>query len=189
MARTKNYNRADIIKVITQVFIEKGYESTSMADLMDKTGLNKKSLYNEFGNKEAMFEIILADFIAGQRAGIQPIFTRQPLGLKNIRDFFSYLDNRFADKGCLLTLSLNESACISERSLEMINQSIQGLEAGLRDNLSVLFDTARANSFARSLLAVMLGIATLTRSAELRANNLNAVHDLLNFIEASSEAG
>ncbi|MCU4676641.1 TetR/AcrR family transcriptional regulator [Catenovulum sp. 2E275] len=188
MARNKNYNRADVIEQLTQVFIEKGYESTSMADLMDKTGLNKKSLYNEFGNKEAMFETILTNFIAGQRASIQTIFTQQPLGITNIRNFFSYLDTSFADKGCLLTLSLNESACISGQSLEMINQSMKGLEAGLLDNLSPLLKTDRAKSFARSLLTIMLGIATLTRSAELRANNLQAVNDLLDFIEASAKA-
>ena len=38
-----------------EAFWEKGYEATSMADLTAATGLHKASLYNAFGDKEAIY--------------------------------------------------------------------------------------------------------------------------------------
>ena len=44
------------------VFWEKGYEATSMQDLVDATGLLKGSLYGAFGGKQALYMIALAHY-------------------------------------------------------------------------------------------------------------------------------
>ena len=184
MARNKNYDRQAVIEQVTQVFLAKGYESTSMADLMESTGLNKKSLYNEFGNKEAMFIVILAAFIEKERNCMVPIFTQQPLGIGNVRAFFQHIFTEFTDTGCLLTLSINEATCIPEQALDMVNQSFLGLEKGLTANLAAcLADSSQAEMFARNMLSLMLGYASLTRSPTLRENNKKQLNGLLDFIE------
>ncbi|EWH09761.1 transcriptional regulator [Catenovulum agarivorans DS-2] len=187
MARSKNYDRQAVIEQITKVFLAKGYESTSMADLMLCTGLNKKSLYNEFGNKQAMFIVILASFIEKERSCVAPIFTREPLGLANIRAFYQHILNEFSETGCLLTLSINEASCIPEQALEMVNQSFLGLEQGIAANLAAcLGDSKQTEMFARNMLSLMLGYASLTRSPALRLNNEQQLNALLDFIEQNA---
>lgn len=44
------------------VFWIKGYESTSLQDLLQATGLSKSSLYQTFGNKHALFERCLTHY-------------------------------------------------------------------------------------------------------------------------------
>lgn len=48
-------------------FWAKGYESTSMADLMAVTGLHKGSLYQAFGDKHSLFVQSLQRYLDGMR--------------------------------------------------------------------------------------------------------------------------
>jgi len=45
-----------------RVFWQKGYEATSIQDLVDATGLLKGSLYGAFGDKQALYMIALAHY-------------------------------------------------------------------------------------------------------------------------------
>ena len=47
-----------------QMFLQKGYGSTSLSDLEAATGLGRRSLYNSFGDKRTVFLTALADFRA-----------------------------------------------------------------------------------------------------------------------------
>ena len=52
-----------------QLFWRKGYENTSLPDLLDAMQLSKSSLYQAFGSKQALFERCMTrygDFMIGQ---------------------------------------------------------------------------------------------------------------------------
>ena len=55
MARPKEFNPDDAIEKAMQVFWHKGYESTSMEDLLIAMDLNRGSLYDTFGDKRQLF--------------------------------------------------------------------------------------------------------------------------------------
>lgn len=55
MPRVEDFNRADVIEKAKQVFWQKGYEATSMQDLVDAMGLNRSSIYNSFGGKMDLY--------------------------------------------------------------------------------------------------------------------------------------
>ncbi|XKM14573.1 TetR/AcrR family transcriptional regulator [Orbaceae bacterium ac157xtp] len=48
-----------LLKVATQVFLEKGYEATSLDDIISQAGGSKRSIYTEFGGKEELFHTIV----------------------------------------------------------------------------------------------------------------------------------
>jgi AcrR family transcriptional regulator len=50
-----------------ELFWRKGYEGTSLSDLTDTLGITRPSLYAAFGNKEALFRVVLDRY--GARAG------------------------------------------------------------------------------------------------------------------------
>ena len=49
MGRKKKYNSNEVIEAITSVFLQYGYEATSLDTLVKATGLLRGSLYSEFG--------------------------------------------------------------------------------------------------------------------------------------------
>ncbi len=51
----KSFDTNDAIKKASNVFWAKGYEATSLADLLKVIGINKGSFYNAFGSKKALF--------------------------------------------------------------------------------------------------------------------------------------
>ncbi|KRL61844.1 TetR/AcrR family transcriptional regulator [Lactobacillus psittaci] len=59
MGRKKKYNSNEVIEAITSVFLQYGYEATSLDDLVKATGLLRGSLYSEFGSKRGMFLAVL----------------------------------------------------------------------------------------------------------------------------------
>lgn len=52
---TKNDKRQAIIHAASEAFLENGYQNTSMETISNKAGVAKQTLYNYFGNKDALF--------------------------------------------------------------------------------------------------------------------------------------
>ena len=55
MARTPEFDREQVLDAALQAFWRKGYEATTLPDLLQATGLARQSLYNTFGDKRALF--------------------------------------------------------------------------------------------------------------------------------------
>ncbi|MEZ5865119.1 MAG: helix-turn-helix domain-containing protein [Geminicoccaceae bacterium] len=55
MAGTRQFDESQVLDAMMRVFWEKGFEGTSIDDLVRATGLQRGSLYNAFGDKAAMF--------------------------------------------------------------------------------------------------------------------------------------
>ena len=64
MGRKKNYNRDDLIAKAMEIFRDHGFASTSTQMLVEGLGVNRYSLYAEFGSKQALFDEALARYDA-----------------------------------------------------------------------------------------------------------------------------
>ena len=53
--RPRTFDRDEALKKAMYVFWDKGYEGTSMADLIESIGMKAPSIYAAFGNKDALF--------------------------------------------------------------------------------------------------------------------------------------
>jgi TetR/AcrR family transcriptional regulator len=60
---TVRSRREEILDEATQLFAERGYEGTSMADLAERVGLRKASLFHHFASKEVLYAAVLARLI------------------------------------------------------------------------------------------------------------------------------
>ena len=60
MARNKHPEEtaARILSAAARLFLEKGYDRTSLQDIIQQTGLSKGAIYHHFSSKEAIFEAI-----------------------------------------------------------------------------------------------------------------------------------
>jgi TetR/AcrR family transcriptional repressor of mexJK operon len=56
-------SRAAVVDAARILFMEQGYAGTTMDDIARRAGLTKRTLYNNYVDKEALFRLIVADVI------------------------------------------------------------------------------------------------------------------------------
>ena len=60
MGRVQTFETATAVAAARDLFWDRGYEATSVADLEDATGVQRSSLYHAFGSKRGLFDAVLA---------------------------------------------------------------------------------------------------------------------------------
>ena len=73
MARTREFNYDEALESATRLFWEKGYEATSIQDLVAATGVNRASLYETFGDKRELFRKALERFRCAQEKSFEQL--------------------------------------------------------------------------------------------------------------------
>jgi TetR/AcrR family transcriptional repressor of nem operon len=56
IGRPLQFDPEKVLALAMETFWTKGFEKTSLQDLLDATGLSKSSLYNAFGDKDELFQ-------------------------------------------------------------------------------------------------------------------------------------
>lgn len=112
--RPLEFNPDVALNAAMDLFWRKGYENTTMQDLLDTMQLSKSSLYQAFGSKQALFERCMTrygDFMIGQ---LRAALDDAPSGVAFIRQFLeSVLDEARGTceaRGCLVLNTANEFA-------------------------------------------------------------------------------
>jgi TetR/AcrR family transcriptional repressor of nem operon len=113
LPRTRGYARDTVLAAAKDVFWESGYEGTVLSELEVRTGLNRSSLYLEFGSKQELFSAALDLYYAEV---VDPLLTALEEGadLSAIETFLTsvegiILEEREGDRrGCLLVNSIAE---------------------------------------------------------------------------------
>jgi AcrR family transcriptional regulator len=118
MARPREYIRADVLEAATALFWERGYEATSMNALVEKTGLNKQSMYSEFVDKEGLFLACIDHYQDGIGEETVRLLTKAPIGVANIQEFLEQRVHYAATsdcKGCLVVSTASNNKTIGPR--------------------------------------------------------------------------
>ncbi len=71
MARPREFDVDEALQAAMEAFWERGFEATSLADLMEATGLQKGSIYKAFGSKHELFTQALARYLDDVYAKMQ----------------------------------------------------------------------------------------------------------------------
>ncbi|GAA3854140.1 TetR/AcrR family transcriptional regulator [Saccharothrix violaceirubra] len=70
MGRRKEFDPDEVCAIAVEVFRDHGYEGTSVADLVDRLGVAKASLYSTFGSKHDLYLAALDRYVADTDATI-----------------------------------------------------------------------------------------------------------------------
>ncbi|WP_394750844.1 TetR/AcrR family transcriptional regulator [Spongiimicrobium salis] len=112
MGRPKKYNREEVLQKAVHVFWEHGYENTSVRMLEERLGINQKSLYAEFSNKERLFLEVLKHYQLFHGKNILAPLLQSEGNLEDIRTFFNdFVKNAKSGtlpNGCLLANTMME---------------------------------------------------------------------------------
>ncbi len=135
MARTIEFNKADILDQVTDHFWEFGYSNTSMSSIVERTGIQKTSLYRTFGNKEDLFQQSLKNYFH-KRSSINKS------GLSYIRSFLEKLlfesKGKGLKKGCLIMNSVLELSSLKDsKSLKLANSLWEQIRLHLKEQVEI----------------------------------------------------
>ena len=129
MSRPREYKKEDVLEAATNVFWKKGFNSTSMNDLVEATGLNKHSMYGEFKSKEGLFLACIDNYVNKSTKSIADILAEKPLGIRNIKAFFEnrieYASSGECD-GCLLVNTAVEGKTLNDKLNKIVNNNLHG---------------------------------------------------------------
>jgi TetR/AcrR family transcriptional regulator, transcriptional repressor for nem operon len=68
MGRPRSFDETAAVSQAAALFAERGYEGTSVDDLVRALGVHRGSLYSTFGSKRALYLRVLREHVAGLRA-------------------------------------------------------------------------------------------------------------------------
>ena len=186
MARTKEYDRDDVLNKAVDLFWRQGYKASSIADVVQATGLNTASMYKEFGDKDGLFEEALEHYrrhIIGPRT---QILTDQP-NLEGVEAFLESVVNGAASgkyKGCLMMNHLAQKHSVSRRAARQIGEFCGEMEA----LLAVALENAQSEgdipadkdpaALASFIMCSVHGLVLYGRHADKKS----AIPDLYNVI-------
>jgi TetR/AcrR family transcriptional repressor of nem operon len=151
------------------LFWSKGYEATGLAELCDHMGVGRQSLYNCFGDKEALFQSALQRYA---RTELQPLIEllRGPgSGLANVHrvlDMWAARAEERCRKGCLLANSIAEFGMREPKLAKTLRVLLRSMEDAFRDALERAAAAGELpagqdpRSLARLLTAIGQGLST-----------------------------
>ncbi|MES2240649.1 MAG: TetR/AcrR family transcriptional regulator [Bacteroidota bacterium] len=103
MARCVEFNEVEKIEKAMNVFWEKGYNATSMQDLVDAMQINRSSLYNTIGDKHQLFMKCICNYFDNAMCELKEKVAKQTSAkealIKVITDKADWIVS--CDKGCL----------------------------------------------------------------------------------------
>ncbi len=168
MARPRAFDETDVIEKLMLVFWEKGYEATSMQDLVKASGLLKGSLYGAFGDKHALYMAALKHYDRTRiQAGIDMLNGEGSARQKIARLFDGVIESTkrgiFAG-GCLLCNASLEMAAVDRQVKSEVKTTIRRLKVAIMDALMQQMDNEeRAASLAAFVVSAYFGVRVLAK--------------------------
>lgn len=132
MPRTRAFDEDRALWSAVLEFWRRGYQSTSMQNLVDAMGVERGSLYATFGGKEELFRRAVERYAAYQ-------LERLPPGIGGAGLLRAWFDNNLEDaasrarpNGCLLIHMASESPALPRKLRAYVTRHLEQLESFFR---------------------------------------------------------
>jgi len=139
MARSKAFNEEEVLDKAVAVFWAKGYEATSMQDLVEAMGIQRGSLYATFGSKQQLFLQSLERYGKVVVKQFLDILESKSSAIESIELFFAQLVDHLLTAGplrsCLVTNSAIERGLRDKATKQQVLHLLNALEKGFYKTL------------------------------------------------------
>ncbi|MEM7337804.1 MAG: TetR/AcrR family transcriptional regulator [Actinomycetota bacterium] len=174
MSGVKQYDRTELLDRAVEVFWRQGYTDTSTAELVEALGVNRKSMYAEFGSKLELFAAALERYNEHHLSVLMAPLETPDAGVDTIRRAFSAYGviaggDRWG-RGCLLCNTAVERAALDPEIEPYVSAYLDRLTTAFRDALESgvsagdLAASADLDSLAAYFTAAMIGVIACTRA-------------------------
>ena len=175
MPRKKEFDVDAVLNKAMEAFWNRGYEATSLNDLLDCMQIPRASLYNAFGNKHTLFLNALRRYdVVCRRADVAKRVNvpspRQAI-LSLFRDRVTTVVKHGARNGCLLINTALELSPHDEEVAEFVRGAFTHMEQQFFRNMiekgqamGEITKSVVPATTARALLSLFIGLIVLSRS-------------------------
>ncbi|PWS33072.1 TetR/AcrR family transcriptional regulator [Pedobacter paludis] len=133
MARTKDFDENVVLTKAIQLFWHKGYNATSMQDLVDGLGISRSSLYDTYSDKHTLFLKALESYQMAGNAKINEIIAQSSSAKETVIKLMELATNELVgdkqQKGCFMVNAEVEVAPHDQEVSQLVCQNEQHMEA------------------------------------------------------------
>lgn len=170
----KQFNTDDALAKAMDAFWARGYEATSVQDLVDCMGVNRGSLYATFGDKHGIFVEALRRYDAIHReawiAGLAKATSPRQAIVGAFEEAITATIDHGSRDGCLLVNTALELSPHDEEVAEIVSHGLAEMEEFFREMIEEgqrqgeIAQSVHSVDTARSLLGLFIGLRVLSRS-------------------------
>lgn len=198
MGRKKTYDRETLIDRSMEMFRDHGFAGTSTQMLVDGLGVNRYSLYAEFGDKQTLFDAALDKYNA---MVIEPRF--RPLeapdaGIDEVRAVLEFYgsagEGPASGRGCLLCNTAIELGPHDPSGAGFVQQYFERLSRAFQAALDNAHRSSEVPSWvnprqeAEFFTATVLGMFVMLRAAAPASTIQGAARAAIQHLEALADA-
>lgn len=191
MPKVKQFDKAKVLEAASSIFKQKGYNGTSIDEVLKATGLSRSSLYDSFKDKHSLYLAALEFYKEREKTAYLTLDEKKLNGVQKIEVLFkevvNHLVNHPDDNGCLM---VNASAEMSKQCAKTSHivcnnkESIEDLfEQWLNDAQSnkIITLSKPPKTYSTFLFNTLCGLKVLSQSGATK-------NDLNNVVKLSLEA-
>ncbi len=177
MARTKEFDPDVALQSALELFWQRGYEATSMADLVERLGIGRASIYATFGSKHELYLKALDRYNESQDAGLLCELSQPGPALPVVRTVVRRFaaeasSNDQRGKGCFVTNTAAELGAQDPAAARRVQASWAHIETLLHSALvraraqGELSADRDPQTLARMLLVLMQGLRVVGKASD-----------------------
>jgi|SRR5579859_6713776 len=164
MSRPREFDEQQALQQAKEVFWQRGYEATSLTDLLAAMGLSKSSFYETFGSKRELFLRSLGRYRDERVAALRLLLAGGATARQAIEGLFRAAIGCEAHKGCM---ACNEAVELAGRDAD-VERRVAAVMAALEEMLA----EAIARGQAEGSIGARLPPADLARLLTVALNGL-----------------
>lgn len=186
MARPVEYDLEKVLDSAMEIFWQKGYEGVSMAELVSYTGLNRRTMYSLFTDKEGLFRDALDNYYS-KRSAKKLTILKENAGKKGIELFFETFkfDKNF--KGCLFSNTMREKQFVKEETYNIPKEYFDAITAQLEINLSQAKELGEfsgdVKAMAMTIITFIHGFHVLGKYNHCQEDGETLIKNILSMIK------
>lgn len=126
MARPRQYNRDAVLDAAVRSFWKRGYEGTSVRDLVETCGVTTRTMYDAFRNKDRFFEAALDRY---RKTVLEPMIDllQKDQGFAALRRFADVFAASATADGCLFVNTAAERNLVRRSALNRVEKYFERL--------------------------------------------------------------
>lgn len=173
MVRTKDFDQEEALRKAMITFWDKGYDATSIPDLMAAMNISRSSLYDTFTDKQSLFIEALSYYLHFLEQRHSAILRTAGSVKQGMRSYFDdiielALDDEYPG-GCFFINTATALGSADERVRAAIEQGVEKVESGLATFLEQgkirgeIEQSRDTRALARFLLGMICGLNVIAR--------------------------
>jgi TetR/AcrR family transcriptional repressor of nem operon len=188
MPRPPEFDRSKALNKALALFWRKGYQATSLSDLLAEMNIGRSSFYAAFTDKRTLFITCLDIFSARVSSLLEQARAEKP-ALDVLQDFFEgrFVNTRGARRewGCMLVNTVLEMAGVDEDLVRRANSHLDHLQGFFRACLEEAGATpSQSEELAAMLMLLNEGIRVSSRRGLPPAQQLKSISTTFRLVRS-----